>query len=130
MNFPTTPAYNNSFFHLLFSFEGRCTRFDYWVKGWIPAQILFVLAFWVPQESWAEDMDTLFFIPTIIISLWISLAAGAKRFHDRGMPGGYLLFSLVPLANIIVFIQLGFFDGVSGANIYGQDPKGRPQVNF
>ena len=98
------------------------------MKGVIPANTLLFLAFFVPQASWPEGMDTVFFIPMIIVSQWIVLAAGTKRLHDRGLAGGYLLFLYVPMANIILMIQLGFLNGVCGANIYGQDPKGRPQV--
>ncbi|BCS89949.1 DUF805 domain-containing protein [Pseudodesulfovibrio sediminis] len=128
MTYSTTPAYNGSILHTLFSFEGRCTRLDFWLKGFIIGKILFILAFTLPQPSWPEGMDTLVFVPIVILGIWIELAVSVKRFHDRGHAGGYVLFSFIPLANIIVFIQLGFLDGVHGANLYGQDPKGRAQV--
>lgn len=125
--YSTAPAYNTSIIRSLFSFEGRYTRFDYWVKGFIPANVLLLLMFFIPRSFWPDGMSSAFFLFVLIVSSWIAFAAGVKRFHDRGIAGGYILFAFIPIANLIVLLQIGFLDGVPGPNIYGQDPKGRPQ---
>jgi len=129
MTYSIAPAYNGSILHTFFSFKGRCTRLDYWLKGFIPSKILFFSPFFIIQPTWPDGMDTLVFVPMAILSTWIALAVGVKRFHDRGRAGGYILFSFIPIANLVVLIQLGFMDGDYGANFYGQDPKSREKVS-
>ena len=54
----------------------------------------------------------LLYIPMI----WIILAQGAKRCHDRGNSGW---FQIIPLYYIIML----FGDGERHRNQYGEDPK-------
>jgi uncharacterized membrane protein YhaH (DUF805 family) len=77
--------------------------------------------------------------------LWIGLAVGAKRLHDRNKSAWWLLlFYVLPaiLINIPVtlllligwalavwaFIEFGFLWGTAGPNRFGPDPVQRPEV--
>jgi len=53
-----------------------------------------------------------------------SLSAQVKRLHDRGRSGWFVLLSLVPIANIWIFIEVAFLKGTTGPNDFGPDPLG------
>ena len=51
---------------------------------------------------------------------WISLAVGAKRYHDMDKSGWRQALGLIPLIGPIwVFIELGFVRGTPGPNRFG-----------
>ena len=54
-------------------------------------------------------------------------AVGARRLHDIGRTGWWLLISLVPVGGAIVLIIFYATDGDEGMNEYGPDPKEGPQ---
>lgn len=95
-----------------FTFEGRCTRFDYWVYQ-VPVIVIAVL---VPSLP-----------PTVVLIcglllLWPGFAMGIKRCHDRDRSGWFLLVSLIPVINIWAFVELGLLRGTVGPNRFGPDP--------
>lgn len=51
-----------------------------------------------------------------------TLAVGARRLHDIGKSGWFLLLGLIPLVNFYLIYLLAQ-DGVPGANEYGANPK-------
>ena len=51
-----------------------------------------------------------------------SLAVGARRLHDTGRSGWWLLIGLIPLIGLIVLIWFYATPGHKGANQYGADP--------
>jgi uncharacterized membrane protein YhaH (DUF805 family) len=58
------------------------------------------------------------------VALWVSLAAQAKRWHDLGKPGWYVLLNLLPgIGTLISVFILVTRPGVSSANQFGDCAK-------
>lgn len=122
---------------LLFSFDGRITRGEYW-KGSILAGLALgaiLLALLIPlgmsgllksSDSGAPSIllmaiAVVFAVPFI----WLSLAIGVKRWHDRGKSGWWTLIAVVPyIGSIWSFVECGCLRGTPGPNPYGPDPLG------
>jgi uncharacterized membrane protein YhaH (DUF805 family) len=105
---------------LLFSFKGRVSRGTLWgVHVSFPLTMLFLsIPFAAFPRTWVE-------IVTGILSLsfiWISIAVSAKRWHDCGRSGWWVLLYLVPIVNVLMFVYLGLVKGTPGPNKYGEDP--------
>ncbi|WP_136481972.1 DUF805 domain-containing protein [Cognatitamlana onchidii] len=102
-------------FKNIFSFEGRIRRTEYgltYIGYIIIANISDVLEIFY-------NIKTSIVIKLIILipMLWILLAQGAKRCHDRGNSGWY---QIIPF---YVFWMI-FADSDHGPNEYGENPKG------
>lgn len=52
------------------------------------------------------------------------LAVGARRLHDTGRSGWWLLIGLIPILGAIVLIYFFVLDGQPGSNAWGANPKG------
>lgn len=141
---------------LLWSFQGRISRQPWWLASLatIIAMIALVLIAvfagagiltgdFAGNVGFALLMGVLF-VPII----WIGLALGAKRLHDRNKSAWWLLvfyllpsvleragdfagsmqiaFALASLGiSIWALVELGFLRGTSGSNPYGPDPLAR-----
>ena len=119
---------------LLFSFKGRIGRAQYWLASlgmgviWTLVMGL-VIAMMAPQLMQASkipgqpaDLPPAFiaaFVAGYLPLLWVSLALLIKRGHDRGRSAWWQLLNLVPLANIWLLIDQGFFRGVDETNQWG-----------
>jgi len=111
---------------LLFSFDGRINRKMYWIN--------FLLMFALPFSIGIVIIDAAVlgnhkepvlaaFIPLFL--LWPSLAAQAKRWHDRDKSAWWILITLIPVIGAIwALIEVGFLRGTIGANRFGSDPLG------
>lgn len=84
---------------LLFGFNGRINRKQYWLTGLASGGVVWVLAAALsavaPNASWAIALAIM------LIMGWIGLALNVKRFHDRGRTGYLALAPLVPLVMIV-----------------------------
>lgn len=47
----------------------------------------------------------------------------AKRCHDIGLPGSYVLLLFVPIVGLAWFLALAFLPGNPGPNVYGPAPR-------
>ena len=107
-------------FHFLFSFEGRLSRRDYWVKFAFPLFLISIgfgiIDFLVQSEILSTIFSTLLLIPTI--------SRAVKRLHDRGYSGWLVLLMIIPFVNIWLLIEIMFLKGNYGQNQYGPDPLG------
>lgn len=138
-----TPKVPEKFWNktFLLSFEGRVTRYDWWVRYFVPLLGLNVL-FGIFDAA----LGTQFFgVILSLAMLWPGLAITAKRLHDRGRTGWLqaLPLGLVILAIVLAFasgtlgavlgvvagivsiwfiIEIGFLRGTRGKNDYGEDP--------
>ena len=98
-------------------FNGRARRKEFWMFflfNLIAAIILGVI-------------DSMIGIPVLglIYSLGVllpSLAVGARRLHDTGKSGWWLLLGLIPLVGLILII-FWVMDSNPGDNQYGPNPK-------
>lgn len=144
---------------LLFSFSGRLNRKPYWLTTLCVVLIfllLIVVVFAVGGASiLAGDLSALggmifILLLAYIPLLWIGLALGVKRLHDRNKSGWWLLlFWFVPailqgvgeqigdvgialsLAGFAIsiwgLVVIGFLRGTVGPNQYGPDPLEGPR---
>jgi uncharacterized membrane protein YhaH (DUF805 family) len=123
--FTTEPSYTApSPTKFLFSFQGRISRYQYWVMYFLPYFLISValtiadLAIGA-SESHARVLSGIF----SIAALWPSLAIGVKRCHDRDRSGWFILVGLIPLLGAIwLFVELGCLRGTIGSNRFGPDP--------
>jgi len=91
---------------LLFSFQGRLNRKPYWMTAIAITVLMIVLiviaiAFFAEREIGAGIAIVVLIALLYIPLIWVGLAVGAKRLHDR---------------------ELGFLRGTIGPNRYGPDP--------
>ncbi|WP_205702971.1 DUF805 domain-containing protein [Botryobacter ruber] len=107
----------------IFSFSGRIRRTEYAVTQILLSIITTVIFFGFGMAAYlaGEQVSAGIVVlvsATFLFATWISLAAGAKRCHDRGNSG---FFQLIPFYSLWML----FGDGDAGRNMYGPDPKGR-----
>lgn len=140
---------------LLLSFQGRLNRKPYWLTVIATMAIiilLLLLALIMIREQRFEfaGLTVAILIVLYIPLLWISLAIGAKRLHDRNksawwllvfyaLPGllsaagnhmgeaGFVILHVVSFGiTVWAFVELGCLRGTVGPNQYGHDPLGAP----
>lgn len=123
---------------LLFSFKGRTGRAKFWlaclVMYLLVALIVIIVMLSVPPEQLIitdpeTGMETInilnpivltAYLVLLVVTTWISLAIGTKRFHDRGKSGWWNLIALIPLIGAFWWlIELGCLRGDPGPNAYG-----------
>lgn len=110
---------------VLFSFQGRLSRRDYWLKGFLvllPIDIVVIIL------AYGVDNDGARIVSMVIgiARLWPGLALVVKRLHDHDFPGWLVATILVPFVGSLVAIWLvvivWFLRGTVGKNGYGEDP--------
>jgi uncharacterized membrane protein YhaH (DUF805 family) len=97
----------------LFSFDGRISRRIYWLYFVLPLLLIFLgVAVAVPPLSFNHAFLALF-----LLTIWPTLAIGAKRCHDRNRSGWYQLIGLIPVIGpFVLLIELGILQGTAGPN--------------
>ena len=105
-------------FKSLFSFEGRIRRTEYGLSYLVYMIVIAVLEITMGSlsNSPSESGGLLSFLISLPF-IYVLLAQGAKRCHDRGNSGW---FQLIPF---YVFWML-FANSEPGINEYGPNPKG------
>lgn len=118
--------------HILFGFEGRLNRAPWW--GYT---ILATIASWLLQEYVLRGLATvlvptpngaaLFSLLGSLPFLWIAVALGVKRLHDRDKSGKLLLvYYLIPY--LILLLSLYVLFGIAGlASVTG--PSSNPAAS-
>ena len=93
-------------------FEGRSAREEFWVYALVNLIVTVVLHLILPL------LGTIYALAVLLPSL----AVGARRLHDIGRSGWWLLLSLLPPISLVL---LYFFvlDSQPGTNEYGPNPK-------
>jgi uncharacterized membrane protein YhaH (DUF805 family) len=114
---------------LLFGFQGRIRRSQYWLSvlgGTVGLSVLATAAIAL-MGSGADSLSGVGMVLLgliVTLSTWMGLALGVKRCHDRDRSGAFMALGLVPLVSFWLLIELGFLDGTPGPNRYGPSPKG------
>ncbi len=121
---------------LLFSFNGRIRRSQYWLTAIVVSlafSVIFgtIIGIVAAANMRAFEQGTVpaifwivYFLSFIPIA-WVSLALLVKRWHDRDKSGWWALIVLIPLVGPIwQLIECGFLDGTQGPNKFGPSPKG------
>lgn len=102
-------------------FTGRARRSEYWyftlVNFLISLAGQFTIGLVLPWFWWFLSFG---FSAALLLP---SLAVGARRLHDSGKSGLFLLFYLLPFAGLIVLLVLFCLDSTPGENEYGPNPK-------
>jgi uncharacterized membrane protein YhaH (DUF805 family) len=107
-------------------FEGRARRREYWFFVLFVVIISIVLTIVdriTGTYSAAYGTGLLGGLFTLAV-LIPSLAVGARRLHDTGRSGWWLLIGLIPFVGAIVLIVFFVIDSQPGTNAYGPNPKG------
>ena len=100
-------------------FSGRARRKEFWMYTLFNFIIMIVLSI----------IDGVIGIPILggiyaLAVLLPGIAVGARRLHDIGKSGWWLLIGLVPFIGVIVLIIFFVMDSNPGDNQYGPNPKG------
>jgi uncharacterized membrane protein YhaH (DUF805 family) len=104
-----------------FNFQSRAARPEYWYFALfvIVVSILTAIADFVAfGATEIGPINGLFSLAT----LFPSLAVGARRLHDIGRSGWFLLLILLPIIGWIVLIYWACQPGSPGPNAYGPPP--------
>lgn len=115
-----------SYTEALFSFQGRMSRRDYWLKG---AIILIPISLFNNYLMYVVGTDAAINFATLIglVSLWPGLALSVKRLHDHDRSGWFLATLLIPVANLVfaiwILFMVWFLRGTVGPNRFGEDPE-------
>lgn len=127
---------------LLFSVDGRINRGQIWRAALIYVVIVALLVLLLLPFA---------IMPIVIITLWCAVAVLAKRLHDRGRSGWWIVgFNLVQMVldkigarvddgwdaslpafaaaavTVWAFVEIFCLKGTRGPNRYGPDPLGEP----
>ena len=108
--------FNNSkgMFKRVLSFKGRIRRLEF---GFIAIIYwIYILPLYILNENEMSDAFIIIWLFLLIPVLWIRLAEGTKRCHDKDCSGWN---QIIPF---YVFVML-FEDGEESPNKYGTSPK-------
>lgn len=100
-------------------FDGRARRKELWMFFLINFGINIVLTIITLIIPVLGFISSLYGLAILLPSLGV----GARRLHDIGKSGWWLLIGLVPLVGQIWLIVLWATDGQRGDNEFGPDPK-------
>lgn len=118
---------------VLFSYQGRINRAQYWTGLVVLCVFLFIAFFTMAMTAGsamlpgkAESMAAIqqaisaagmIFVPTMLIYCWCAFAIQTKRFHDRGRSGAWSLLPLVATVPLFMALVGGVIAGKSVAQI-------------
>jgi uncharacterized membrane protein YhaH (DUF805 family) len=100
-------------------FSGRARRTEYWMFFLFNAIITIILSI---LQSIA-DIDNLLTGIYGLLTILPSLAVGARRLHDSGRSGWWLLLCLIPFIGAIILLIFFCLDSEEGENRFGANPK-------
>ena len=110
----------------IFSFDGRINRLTWW--GY---QLLLLLVLGVAlgpllligNSGILIAVTIPWMIILLVVAGWSGYAVGAKRLHDMGRSGWWILLHFIPtIGPFIILVWLGFFPGDQIRNEYGPVP--------
>lgn len=111
-----------------FSFCGRAKRMQWWLVAVVGSIVIGIVS-GASTTMMADGDDggggAIGLIPAVVLSIafvWAAIATSVRRLHDQDKSGWWYLLSLVPIANIYIFILCGFIGGTAGENRFGAPP--------
>jgi uncharacterized membrane protein YhaH (DUF805 family) len=131
---PSGPPAKMSVKDILFTFQGRIPRRTYWLWSILPVFVIALVMgllmpfFMTPPaveggEPQMNPVGSILMLLLYIPLLWIGLAVGIKRWHDRGKSGWWILIGLIPfIGGVWTLVECGCLRGTMGPNPYGEDP--------
>lgn len=113
-----------NFFQRIFSFKGRLRRTYLFLLSILYTSLLLSGIFCLCSEDEILTPVMKFLgVLLILTSLWIMIAAKARRCHDLGHSGWYQLMVLIPLLGPIINIYILLGQGMPVSNEYGPNPR-------
>jgi len=104
---------------LLFSFDGRISRQQFWLKFTVPALAIYLIVIIAAPPLWFDKP----FLATMVVLFWPWLAVGTKRCHDCNRTGWLQLIWLIPVIGpLSLLCYLGCVRGTPGRNRFGAEP--------
>jgi uncharacterized membrane protein YhaH (DUF805 family) len=108
-------------------FNGRARRSEYWWFALFVGLLFVVLEilFGVLGQA-SSTLTGIMGLLLLIVAVGLivpSLAVGARRLHDTGKSGWWLLLNLVPFGGIVLLVFF-LLDSTPGPNQHGANPKG------
>ncbi|MBE7523737.1 MAG: DUF805 domain-containing protein [Burkholderiales bacterium] len=108
-------------------FSGRSRRSEYWYFVLFVVLIEIVLMGIERMLGFGSDGGYGMLSSLFALAMFIPhLAVGARRLHDTGRSGWWLLIGFVPIVGAIVLIWFFVQDGQPGSNAWGPNPKEVP----
>jgi uncharacterized membrane protein YhaH (DUF805 family) len=106
--------------------QGRITRTEYLLGiGFILAVEAALLALMWDRIEIAPALLFVGLLPGLLLTIAV-LVLIAKRCHDIGLPGSFLLLLFVPAVGLVWIIFLGLMPGKDLPNAYGPAPRFGP----
>jgi uncharacterized membrane protein YhaH (DUF805 family) len=117
---------------LLFSFNGRIRRTNYWLGAigaglayGVVAGLCLTLGIMMNHGQGVGIIGMLLYLVVLFFAMWTGLALQTKRWHDRDKSWVWVFINFIPLVGALwTLIECGFLDGTPGPNKYGPSPKG------
>jgi uncharacterized membrane protein YhaH (DUF805 family) len=120
-NLSKTRKFSSADFY--FSFNGRISVVDYWIKGFL---IPFVLSLLVLMVDIALGASDFIYVGCVIVAIWTGAALIVKRSHNWDKSGWhYWILLITVIRSIWTLIKEGCMEDTKGDDRYGQDPVGR-----
>jgi uncharacterized membrane protein YhaH (DUF805 family) len=106
-----------------FNVAGRIGRTEYALgTAFILSIDLAVLAFLYAHTHFGAEIVAITALAGVPLTIAM-LVLVAKRCHDIGLPGSFVLILVVPGIGLIWLIGLGFIPGNRQPNLYGTPPR-------
>jgi uncharacterized membrane protein YhaH (DUF805 family) len=100
-------------------FQGRARRTEYWMFALISA-IIYAILFILQSAAHLSLLLTGLYSLAVFIP---GLAVGARRLHDTGRTGLWLLIALIPFIGAIILLVFMCLDSQPDENQFGSVPK-------
>jgi uncharacterized membrane protein YhaH (DUF805 family) len=115
------------------TFDGRARRKEFWMFflwNFIIALVLAIILAIIAGVTRSPAVASVTYLYALAVFI-PNLAVLARRLHDTGRSGWWILIGLVPLIGAIVLLVFSVMDSQPGDNQYGPNPKGvsGPQVS-
>jgi uncharacterized membrane protein YhaH (DUF805 family) len=116
-----------NFFSKITTFQGRIGRLQYFYGLLFKLGLMFgvglIIIFLFSITNEMEGITMIISLPLCLFVMWVNLSLQARRLHDMGQSGFWLLLYLVPLVNYIfafvIYIACLASEGNKKANKYG-----------
>src|ERR1019366_5593775 len=120
---------------LLFSFDGRIRRTNYWLASpgagfalmFVLTIVFFIMGGGAMLASQSTDsagqvaggglaiVGMILYLAIAVLGTWIGLALQVKRWHDRDKAWPWIFINFIPFVGVFwVLIECGFVDGTQG----------------
>ena len=126
--------------HFFFSARGRTGRQLYWLFGVLPLFVAgLLIGFFAAYLGMSRDALLVVLGLLVPLAAWIWVCLGARRLHDVGLSGWWMVLVLVlpfavsfllperfaQLPALLAMVGLGVVPGANGTNRFGVDPSVR-----